>query len=137
MWCVRPSSMRKKLMNEGVKSAAEPLQQMQLEALRNYLKEKGELLGRVMVQTRARIIEGNKHFQGKIFSLFEPTTEAIRKGKAGKETEFGKLVKIQECEEGLIMPVSPPRKTASPESTGDTGYFPLSRPRSVSPPGHE
>jgi IS5 family transposase len=34
----------------------------------------------------------------KLVSIFEPTTEIIRKGKASKPTEFGKLVKIQESE---------------------------------------
>jgi len=35
-------------------------------------------------------------------SLFEPHTEAIRKGQAVKPTEFGKLVKIQEAEAQFI-----------------------------------
>ena len=35
---------------------------------------------------------------GKLVSLFEPHTEMIRKGKAAKPTEFGKMVKIQEAE---------------------------------------
>jgi hypothetical protein len=30
--------------------------------------------------------------------VFEPHTEIIRKGKAAKPTEFGKMVKIQEAE---------------------------------------
>ena len=38
----------------------------------------------------------------KVLSLFEPQTEAIRKGKAAKPTEFGKVVKIQEAEAGVI-----------------------------------
>jgi len=37
-----------------------------------------------------------------VLSLFEPHTEAIRKGKAVKPTEFGKLVKIQEAEAQFI-----------------------------------
>ncbi len=36
------------------------------------------------------------------FSLFEPDTEVIRKGKAGKPTEFGKMVKIQEAEQQIV-----------------------------------
>ena len=40
--------------------------------------------------------------QGKIVSLFEPDTEIIRKGKAGKPTEFGKMVKIQEAEQQIV-----------------------------------
>jgi hypothetical protein len=31
--------------------------------------------------------------EGKLLSLFEPSTEVIRKGKAGKPNEFGKMVK--------------------------------------------
>ena len=38
----------------------------------------------------------------KVLSLFEPHTEAIRKGKAAKPTEFGKVVKIQEAEAQFI-----------------------------------
>jgi len=36
--------------------------------------------------------------EGKLLSLFEPSTEIIRKGKAGKPNEFGKMVKLQEAE---------------------------------------
>jgi transposase, IS5 family len=38
----------------------------------------------VMHQTKARVFAGDTHAEGKIVSLFEPTTEVIRKGKAGK-----------------------------------------------------
>ena len=42
------------------------------------------------------------HSPAKIVSLFEPHTEIIRKGKAGKPTEFGKMVKIQEAEQQIV-----------------------------------
>jgi hypothetical protein len=48
---------------------------------------------KVMKQTRARILRGDTRADGKILSLFEPATEVIRKGKAGKPNEFGKMVK--------------------------------------------
>lgn len=35
-------------------------------------------------------------------SLFEPQTEIIRKGKASKPNEFGKLVQVQEAENQII-----------------------------------
>ena len=57
----------------------------------------------VMKQTRARIFRGDTRSEGKIFSLFEPSTEIIRKGKAGKPNEFGKMVKIQEAENQIIV----------------------------------
>jgi transposase, IS5 family len=54
----------------------------------------------------ARSIPGRPdrtHAEGKIVSLFEPTTEIIRKGKAGKPTEFGKMVKLQEAESQIVI----------------------------------
>ena len=56
-----------------------------------------------MHQTKARIFGGDKHSQGKLVSLFEPSTEVIRKGKTGKPTEFGKLVKLQEAENQIVV----------------------------------
>jgi IS5 family transposase len=35
--------------------------------------------------------------------VFEPSAEVIRKGKASKPTEFGKLVKLQEAENQIII----------------------------------
>jgi IS5 family transposase len=37
-----------------------------------------------------------------LVSLFEPHTEIIRKGKAGKPNEFGKLGQLQEAENQII-----------------------------------
>ncbi len=51
-----------------------------------------EQVRRVVRQTKARIFGGATKFPGKVVSLFEPHTEIIRKGKAGKPNEFGKLV---------------------------------------------
>jgi IS5 family transposase len=44
----------------------------------------------------------NTRSEGKLLSLFEPSTEVIRKGKAGKPNEFGKMVKLQEAENQII-----------------------------------
>ena len=35
--------------------------------------------------------------------MFEPSTEVIRKGKAGKPNEFGKMVKLQEAENQIVI----------------------------------
>ena len=56
----------------------------------------------VVRQTRKRVFDGLTQLPGKIVSLFEPHTEIIRKGKADKPTEFGKLVEIQEAENQII-----------------------------------
>jgi len=60
------------------------------------------LVARVLGQTRARLIDGDTHVVDKVLSVFEPHTEAIRKGKIAKPTEFGKLVTIQESEHQII-----------------------------------
>ena len=60
------------------------------------------LVQQVILQTQARVLEGITIFDGKLFSIFEPTTEIIRKGKAGKPNEFGKMVKIQEAENEIV-----------------------------------
>jgi IS5 family transposase len=71
-------------------------------ALRKHLRETVGLVRRVLAQTRARVLQGDTHYPDKVLSLFEPETEAIRKGKAVKPTEFGKLVLIQEAEAQFI-----------------------------------
>jgi len=57
---------------------------------------------RVLAQTRARLIGGDTHVPDKVLSVFERHTEAIRKGKIAKPTEFGKLVTIQEAEHQIV-----------------------------------
>jgi IS5 family transposase len=69
---------------------------------RLYLETMIPRVRQVLQQTRQRIDEGNTHAPGKIVSLFEPDTEVIRKGKAGRPTEFGKMVKIQEAENQIV-----------------------------------
>jgi IS5 family transposase len=61
-----------------------------------------ELTNRVVKQTVARVMNGDTHYRDKVLSIFEPHTEVIRKGKAAKPNEFGKLVKIQEAENQII-----------------------------------
>ena len=56
----------------------------------------------VMKQAKLRIFAGVTKSPEKIVSVFEPHTEIIRKGKASKPNEFGKLVKIQEAENQII-----------------------------------
>ena len=60
------------------------------------------LVCQVMKQTKARVFHEDTHFTDKVASVFEPQTEVIRKGKASKPTEFGKMVKIQEAENQII-----------------------------------
>jgi IS5 family transposase len=86
----------------GVKRSTTVLQQLALEGLRQELDEMTSRVRQVMKQTRARIFRGNTRSEGKLLSLFEPSTEVIRKGKAGKPNEFGKMVKVQEAENQIV-----------------------------------
>jgi transposase, IS5 family len=88
---------------EGVKRSTNILQQLALEGLRQELDAMVPRVKRVMKQTRARIFCGDTRTEGKILSLFEPSTEIIRKGKAGKPNEFGKVVKLQEAEDQIVI----------------------------------
>ena len=69
---------------------------------RRQLQQMQPLIARVLAQTRARLLGGDTHVANKVLSLFEPHTEAIRKGKIAKPTEFGKLVTIQESEHQIV-----------------------------------
>jgi transposase, IS5 family len=66
------------------------------------LEAMAEQVRRVVRQTKARIFSEVTQFPDKLFSLFEPHTELIRKGKASKPNEFGKLVQLQEAEKQII-----------------------------------
>jgi len=73
--------------------------------LRRAKKQLDEMVPRVQQvirQTKARVLGGNTHAEGKLLSVFETHTEVIRKGKTDKPNEFGKLIKIQEAENQII-----------------------------------
>jgi len=87
---------------QGVKRSADVKQQAALEGLRKELDTFVPRVQQVIWQTKQRIFGGDTHVAEKLVSIFEPATEIIRKGKASKPTEFGKLVKIQEAENQII-----------------------------------
>ena len=82
-------------ISRRVKRAKSFLEQLALDGLR-------QELDLMMPRVRQVIFGGNTRSEGKLFSLFEPSTEVIRKGKAGKPNEFGKMVKLQEAENQII-----------------------------------
>ena len=87
----------------GVKRSADFLKQAALNGLKREIDTMVERTGQVVRQAKARVFGGNTHVEGKIVSVFEPSTEVIRKGKASKPTEFGKMVKIQEVENQVVI----------------------------------
>jgi IS5 family transposase len=87
---------------QGVKGAMSILDQLALKGLRQEIDLMTPRVRQVIKQTRARIFRGNTRSEDKLLSLFEPSTEVIRKGKAGKPNEFDKMVKLQEAENQII-----------------------------------
>ncbi len=73
-----------------------------VEAQMGQLRQFVPLVEKVISQTKERVWRGNTHVEGKVLSLFEPHTQVIRKGKAHKPTEFGRLVRIDEVENGIV-----------------------------------
>jgi IS5 family transposase len=69
----------------------------QLSQLEHFLP----LTEKVIRQTKDRVVLGKQAVE-KVLSLFEPHTEVIRKGKAHKPNEFGRLVRIDEAENGIV-----------------------------------
>ena len=86
----------------GVKRTSHVIQHAALEGLRQELDTFVPRVQQVLRQTRTRVFGGDTHVKDKLLSVFEPSTEVIRKGKAGKPTEFGHMVKLQEAEQQII-----------------------------------
>src|SRR5512138_1244904 len=74
---------------DGTKRATSASGQAALYSFRSEIEQMVPRVRQVIKQTKARIFAGKTRTEGKIFSLFEPSTENIRKGKAGKPNEFG------------------------------------------------
>ena len=87
---------------EGVKRSSEVMKQAALEGMKQELETMSSRVKQVIKQTRARVLHGDTHAEGKLVSIFEPTTEVIRRGKAKQPTEFGKMIKVQEAEAQVI-----------------------------------
>ncbi|MGA8442576.1 MAG: hypothetical protein WB762_34090 [Candidatus Sulfotelmatobacter sp.] len=72
--------------------------EMQIGQLRHFLP----LVEQMITQTKKRVLGGDSNVDGKVLSLFEVHTEVIRKGKAHNPNEFGRLVRIDEVENGIV-----------------------------------
>jgi transposase, IS5 family len=70
---------------------------------RKQLEEMIPRVEQVVRQARQRVMHGQTRAEGKIVSMFEPQTEVIRKGKASKPTEFGKMLLVQEAENQIVV----------------------------------
>src|SRR3990172_6332406 len=75
----------------------------QAEALVAEIAEAQGLAERVIEQARRRVLQGESvPNDEKLFSLFEPHTELLKRGKAGKPIEFGHMIQIQQVAQKFI-----------------------------------
>jgi IS5 family transposase len=68
------------------------------------IKHYSALADRVLAQSRRRVLEQEQvAAQDKLYSIFEPHTDLIKRGKANKPVEFGHKVFLAETRRGLIL----------------------------------
>jgi IS5 family transposase len=89
-------------IQQGVKKARTRKDRVRLNGLKAQLERMIPVVHQVMHQAKQRIFNNNVRVAGKIVSVFETATQVIRKGKAAKPTEFGRLIRIQEAENQII-----------------------------------
>lgn len=84
-------------------SAKTPEDVLAVEALRKEITDVCQLGDRVVDQARRRVIDGEQvPASEKIYSIFEPHTDLIKRGKTNKPVEFGHKLFLAESAQGLI-----------------------------------
>jgi IS5 family transposase len=82
---------------------ADPLTAAAVAALVAEIEHYSALAERVMTQTRRRVLDGEQvPVHAKVFSIFEPHTDLIKRGKAQRPVEFGHKVFLAESGHGFI-----------------------------------
>ena len=96
--------LSRQILNDSKRVLAETAARRKpvVRGLREDLAWMAEHVRQVVKQANARVFEGITKSKDKLVSLFEPHSEIIRKGKASKPTEFGKLVQLAEAENQII-----------------------------------
>lgn len=88
-------------VNSGKAKPKDGASPMALVMLPGHLRHWLELLKRILEQT-STVLGGNVHIPNRLVSLFDEGARPIQKGKAFPKTEFGRKVKIQEAEKGIV-----------------------------------
>ena len=86
-----------------IDSAADLTSAIVAQVLAQQIKHYCELADRVIAQTRRRVLDREQvPADEKIYSIFQPHTDLIKRGKARKPVEFGHKVFLAESRIGLI-----------------------------------
>jgi transposase, IS5 family len=96
-------SARRSLLHTGKVCAADPVAQLAVEELRRQIEHYCGLGECVIDQARRRVLQGEQVPNAeKIYSIFEPHTDLIKRGKVRTPVEFGHKVFLAESAQGLI-----------------------------------
>jgi transposase, IS5 family len=97
------ADIAQKLAVKSAKQRYSPFMQATMEAFLDDLVRFQGLGMRVLDQARRRVIDAETvPNEEKIFSIFEPHTELLKRGKAGKPIEFGHMIQIQQVQAKFI-----------------------------------
>jgi len=81
----------------------DPLNELAIRTLRQEIEHYCQLGDRVIDQARRRVLQGEQvPAQEKVYSIFEPHTDLIKRGKVDQPVEFGHKVFLAESASGLI-----------------------------------
>src|ERR1700730_3855790 len=97
------ASARVALDDTAAVRGKDPLTALNIKALREEIAHYCALGARVIDQARRRVLEGEQvPTSEKIYSIFEPHTDLIKRGKVRTPVEFGHKVFLAESARGLI-----------------------------------
>jgi len=97
-------SLTERVRRDGAKHAGSLADAMRLDALLDQLEHFRALGARCVDLAHRRVVGGEKiPNDEKLFSIFEPHTELLIRGKAGKEIEFGHMVSIHQVKGSFIV----------------------------------
>jgi IS5 family transposase len=97
------ASARKALDDTAAMRGKDPLTALNIKALREEIAHYCDLGTRVIGQARRRVLDGEQvPTSEKIYSIFEPHTDLIKRGKVRTPVEFGHKVFLAESARGLI-----------------------------------
>lgn len=90
-------------LRNGIERSAVGVHALKAMHIISELQDYRELGDRVVDQAKRRVLHGEKvENDEKLFSIFEPHTELLKRGKAGKPIEFGHMVMFAQTEEKFI-----------------------------------
>jgi IS5 family transposase len=97
------AAARKTLDDTAEMRGKNPMTAMKIEALHDEITHYCALGARVIGQARRRVLDGEQvPTSEKIYSIFEPHTDLIKRGKVRTPVEFGHKVFLAESAKGLI-----------------------------------